>query len=75
VKADDVNVVDVSVVELEFLGAFCRAYLQPQGETSKALVADFSANLMRDLNIAPNKRLLIALPPEVLRVFPATGLA
>ncbi len=75
VKSGDVNVVDVNVVELEFLGAFCRAHLQPQGEASKALVADFSANLMRDLNIEPNKRLLIALPPEVLRVFPATGLA
>jgi iron(III) transport system ATP-binding protein len=75
VKAEEINVVDVRVVELEFLGAFCRAHLQPEGETSKPLVADFSANLMRDLNIQQNKRLLIALPPEALRVFPAAGLA
>ena len=39
----------------------------------RALVADFSANLMRDLDVAEGQRLLIALPPEALRVFAAAA--
>ena len=51
------------------MGAFCRARLTPEVKTEGPLVADFSANLMRDLNVAEGQRLLIALPPEALRVF------
>jgi hypothetical protein len=50
------------------LGPFCRARLQPEVEAS-ALVADLSANLMRDLKVAPGQRITIALPPESLRIF------
>jgi hypothetical protein len=35
-----------------------------------ALVADFSINVVRDLAIEVGKEMLIALPPERLRVFP-----
>ena len=35
-----------------------------------ALVADFSINVVRDLLIEEGKEMLIALPPERLRVFP-----
>ncbi|HVL74132.1 MAG TPA: putative 2-aminoethylphosphonate ABC transporter ATP-binding protein [Beijerinckiaceae bacterium] len=69
VKPEDENVVAVEVKNLEFLGAFCRARLVPEVETAGPLVADFSANLMRDLGVGPGQRLLIALPPEALRVF------
>jgi iron(III) transport system ATP-binding protein len=72
VQAGDPNAVSVEVKSLEFLGPFCRARLGPEVETPGALVADFSANLMRDLGVAEGQRLLIALPPEALRVF-ATG--
>ena len=34
-----------------------------------AILADFSANLMRDLDVAEGQKLTIALPPESLRVF------
>src|SRR3954466_14780129 len=66
VKPSDPNAVTVQVGSLEFLGAFCRARLTPEVETAGPLVADFSANLMRDLNVAEGQRLLIALPPEAL---------
>jgi iron(III) transport system ATP-binding protein len=68
VQASDANSVTVRVKSLEFLGPFCRARLQPEIEASE-LVADFSANLMRDLEVVEGQRLTIALPPESLRVF------
>jgi iron(III) transport system ATP-binding protein len=69
VKAEDANAVRVEVGSLEFLGAFCRARLKPEVETAGPLVADFSANLMRDLDVVEGQRLLIALPPAALRIF------
>jgi iron(III) transport system ATP-binding protein len=75
VQPTDANAIDVKVVELEFLGAFCRAHLQPQAEAASPLIADFPANLMRDLRIEPDQRLMVALPPDVLRVFPAADQA
>jgi iron(III) transport system ATP-binding protein len=69
VMPGDRNAVRVQVDTLEFLGPFCRARLRPEVETAGPLVADFSANLMRDLEVAEGRRLLIALPPEALRVF------
>ena len=56
------------VCELDFVGAFCRASLRADGV---ALTADFSSNLIRDLGVAPGRRLDIALPPDRLRVFAA----
>ena len=42
----------------------------PSTDSEPALVADFSINVVRDLSIEENKEMLIALPPERLRVFP-----
>jgi iron(III) transport system ATP-binding protein len=62
------NRVPVTIAGLDFLGAFCRATLQP--ETGGApIVADFSINLMRDLDVAEGQRLEVALPPDRLQVF------
>ena len=46
-----------------------RARLELEAAPGRALIADFSVNLMRDLKIAPGQTLTIALPPESLRVF------
>ena len=54
---------------IEFLGAFCRARLAVSGGEAP-LVADFSINVMRDLAIDVGKEMLVALPPQWLRVFP-----
>ena len=57
------------VADVEFLGSFCRVGLALNGG-DPALVADFSINVVRDLSIEEGKQMLIALPPERLRVFP-----
>ena len=69
VSPSDPNALPVEVGELEFMGAFCRARLHPEGARAP-LIADFSANLMRDMAIVPGQRITVALPPEALRVFP-----
>ena len=65
------NCLRVRVADIEFLGAFCRVDLAVEGDAGKpALVADFSINVVRDLSITEGMDLLIALPPERIRVFP-----
>ncbi len=59
----------VRVADVEFLGAFCRAELTVNGG-EVPIVADFSINVMRDLGVEVGKEMLIALPPQWLRVFP-----
>ena len=49
--------------------AWPRAQLKPEAMPNVAILADFSANLMRDLAVAEGQKLTIALPPESLRVF------
>ena len=63
------NAFAVRVAEIEFLGAFCRAKLNVAGGAAP-IVADFSINVMRDLGVDVGKDMLIALPPQWLRVFP-----
>ncbi len=65
------NRIETTVQSLEYLGAFCRATLSPTGASDLSLTADFSANAMRDLGIVAGQTLTIALPPNVLRIFPA----
>ena len=62
------NAVDVRVDDLEFLGAFCRARLLTEGG-DVPILADFSANLMRDMEVAVGKILPVVLPPSALHVF------
>ena len=69
VSAGMPNAFAVRIADVEFLGAFCRAKLAVVGG-ELPIVADFSINVVRDLAIEVGKNLLIALPPERLRVFP-----
>jgi len=66
--ADAPNRLTVTVAELDFVGAFCRASLEVGDIT---LMADFSSNLIRDLGVAVGARLDVALPPDRLRIFAA----
>jgi iron(III) transport system ATP-binding protein len=66
--ADAANRLTVEVVELDFVGAFCRATLHAG---AIALTADFSSNLMRDLAVERGRALDVALPVDRLRVFAA----
>jgi iron(III) transport system ATP-binding protein len=63
------NQLATHVTSLDFLGSFCRAQLKPEAVPNVAILADFSANLMRDLAVAEGQKLTIALPPDSLRVF------
>jgi iron(III) transport system ATP-binding protein len=63
------NIIDATVTSLDFLGPFCRAQLKPAGAPDVTILADFSANLMRDLGVMQGQKLTIALPPDSLRVF------
>ena len=67
--ATNPNTFMARVADVEFLGSFCRVGLALNGG-DPALVADFSINVVRDLSIEEGKQMLIALPPERLRVFP-----
>ena len=64
------NRVAVKVAALDFLGAFCRAELEPEAAPGVTVLADFSVNLMRDLAVAEGQTITVALPPEILRVYP-----
>jgi iron(III) transport system ATP-binding protein len=70
VQAQDANALSVRIDGLEFLGAYCRARLAPDHAGATPITADFSANLMRDLGMAPGQTILVALPPESIRLFP-----
>jgi iron(III) transport system ATP-binding protein len=63
------NSVEVQVSDIEFLGSFCRVGLA-LGDDTPALVADFSINVVRDLEIRQGQTLRISLPPDRIRVFP-----
>lgn len=63
------NRVDTRIAALNFLGSFCRAQLKPEAAPEVTILADFSANLMRDLSVAEGQKMTIALPPDSLHVF------
>jgi iron(III) transport system ATP-binding protein len=67
-----VNQLTCTVTTLDYLGSFCRATLAPISAPGMTLTGDFSVNLMRDIAIVEGQMLAVALPPHVLRVFPAS---
>src|SRR5262245_41712168 len=69
IDASTPNQIAAKVLLLDFLGSFCRARLEPEAAPDVAILADFSANAMRDLSLAQGQKLTIALPPESLRLF------
>lgn len=72
VSAGGANTVAVKVTDIEFLGAFCRVVLTLSDGVSKVL-GDFSINVVRDLAVEEGMELLISLPADRIRVFPATS--
>jgi iron(III) transport system ATP-binding protein len=69
IDASTPNAIDATVTGLDFLGPYCRARLTPAAAPGITILADFSANLMRDLAVSQGQRLMIALPADSLRVF------
>jgi len=69
------NALTVTIDSLEFLGSFWRAHLSNDGFGEQPIVADFSINAMRRLDLAENKTIGIDLPKDRLRAFPPDGAA
>ena len=66
VGTNDANAFAATMEEVYFLGAFWRVHLRGDGFT---LRADFSANLVRDLDLREGARIVVALPPDRILVF------
>jgi iron(III) transport system ATP-binding protein len=63
------NGVTARVDDLEFLGAFYRATLSVEVLGNQRLTADFSPNLVRELDIRGGRDLAVELPVDRLHVF------
>jgi iron(III) transport system ATP-binding protein len=71
IDAGTANAFDATIAGLEFLGSFYRARLLPGGAPGAALMADFSANVVRGHGLADGAKLRVVVPPDMLRVYPA----
>ncbi|HRX36250.1 MAG TPA: putative 2-aminoethylphosphonate ABC transporter ATP-binding protein [Aestuariivirga sp.] len=67
------NAFEVTVRDMEFLGAYWRAWLTSEAFAGTELDAHFSINAVRRLDIAAGRAMTIQLPPERLHVFSADG--
>jgi len=54
---------------MEFLGSFYRARLFPGGREEDGFLADFSINLVKDLEISEGIEITVWLPENRLLVF------
>ena len=63
------NIVETVVYDLEFLGSFYRAMLKLNDQKGSILLADFSINLVRDMDIKEGKPIQVRLPASRIRVF------
>ncbi|WP_379067291.1 putative 2-aminoethylphosphonate ABC transporter ATP-binding protein [Mesorhizobium sp. UC22_110] len=64
------NLIDVTVLEMEFLGAFWRCRLSSPRFGERVLVADFSINAVRRLGIETGRAMRVELPQNRVLVFP-----
>ncbi|MCP5089107.1 MAG: putative 2-aminoethylphosphonate ABC transporter ATP-binding protein [Rhodobacteraceae bacterium] len=64
------NAFEVTVEEMEFLGSFWRCRLKSDRFGDAALIADFSINAVRRLELGEGKQMTIELPDERLMAFP-----
>ncbi len=70
ISPDDENAFEAEIAEAEFLGSFIRADLTVPGLSGQRLRADFSINLVRRQDIRQGDKVLVALPKDLLRLYP-----
>ncbi len=63
------NTFEVMIAEMEYLGSFWRCRLQNAGFGDTELIADFSINAVRRLNLSENSTMLVELPQDRLMAF------
>jgi iron(III) transport system ATP-binding protein len=66
------NRISARVCRIQFLGAFTRLHLALAGESEPSLECDLATNMFSALGAKEGAELVLALPPEVLRMFAAT---
>lgn len=66
---DDLNCQRVTLEDMEFLGSFWRCRLRNPLFKESELIADFSANAVRRLALAPQQDMIVQLPEDSLMVF------
>ncbi|WP_306263071.1 putative 2-aminoethylphosphonate ABC transporter ATP-binding protein [Pararhizobium sp. IMCC21322] len=64
------NMIDVEIVDMEFLGSFWRAELSGAQSDGLTLVVNFSVNAIRRMELGVGKKLSIEIPLDRLKVFP-----
>lgn len=66
------NRLDVQVMEMEFLGSYWRCRLAAQSFGKGELIANFSMNAVRRLDLSAGKHMMIELPKGRVMVFDAS---
>jgi iron(III) transport system ATP-binding protein len=60
----------MKVAEMEFLGSFWRARLENEALGDIQIIADFSINAIRRIDISEGSEIEIEMPSKRLKVFP-----
>lgn len=63
------NALNVQISEMEFLGSFWRTRLTGSNMGGAELVADFSINAVRRMDMAEGKDLVVEIPSKRLKIF------
>ncbi|MCC3306297.1 putative 2-aminoethylphosphonate ABC transporter ATP-binding protein [Sneathiella sp. HT1-7] len=63
------NAINCRITEMEFLGSFWRCRLRSEVLGAQELIADFSINAVRRLDLEAEKDLVIEIPSNRLKVF------
>ena len=66
------NMLPVTIDDMEFLGSFWRTHLRSPVLGDTTLIANFSINAVRRLDLKPGIELAVELPAERVLVFPRT---
>ncbi|GMQ77308.1 MAG: putative 2-aminoethylphosphonate ABC transporter ATP-binding protein [Gammaproteobacteria bacterium] len=69
VETGTANGFDARIVEMEFLGSFYRVSLAAESIGEAEIIADLSINDVRDLSLAKDQTIAVAVPPERIHVF------
>ena len=64
------NAFEARIEEMEFLGSFWRASLGGESLDDARLIADFSVNAVRRLDLAIGKTITVEVPPDRVKAFP-----
>ncbi len=73
VEAGEAEAIPVQIGDMEFLGSFYRATITCAEMGGVELMADFSINAVRRLDLSIGKSMSVHLPADRLKVFPAEG--